>query len=260
VAFANGPAAYRDRLQTHQQQRFRIYLTNCLEESHPDTGTLFANWLSTEANEANYIKRDTPVMVLVGNPPYLGESKNNGSWIQNLMKDYKQEPTGGKLKEKNSKPINNDYVKFFRYAQYFIEKTGEGVLAFITPNTYIDNSTFRGMRWNMLKTYNKVYVINLHGSNTNEGNASSVAADENVFDIKQGVSISIPIKTKKKIDNSLASIMYYDLVGKRDDKYDFYSKIHSLRFPLAMFNLKDRIIFFCRKSLKGMNTMNWVLK
>ena len=80
-------------------QRFNIYLTNSLEEHHPDTGTLFSNWLSTEANEANHIKRDTPVMCVIGNPPYAGESSNKGDWIMNLMEDYKKEP-GGKEKLK----------------------------------------------------------------------------------------------------------------------------------------------------------------
>ena len=101
-----------------KEQRFKIYLTNSLEESHPDTGTLFANWLSSEANEANFIKRDTPVMCIVGNPPYSGESKNKGEWIMQLMEDYKKEPGGKeKLKERNPKWINDDYVKFLRYGQ-----------------------------------------------------------------------------------------------------------------------------------------------
>ncbi len=85
-----------------KNQRTRVYLTNSLEEHHPDTGTLFANWLSTEANEANHIKRDTPVMCIIGNPPYSGESANKGDWIMNLMEDYKKEPGGKeKLKEQN---------------------------------------------------------------------------------------------------------------------------------------------------------------
>ena len=116
------------------EQRIRVYLTNSLEKSHPDTGILFANWLSTEANEANHIKRDTPVMCIIGNPPYSGESANKGDWIMDLMQDYKKEPGGKeKLKERNPKWINDDYVKFLRYGQHFIEKNGSGVLAFINP-------------------------------------------------------------------------------------------------------------------------------
>lgn len=146
-------------------QRFRVYLTNSLEEHHPNTGTLFANWLSDEARQADEIKRDTPVMVVLGNPPYSGESQNKGDWIMDLMDDYKKEPGGKeKLKERNPKWINDDYVKFMRYGQHFIEKNGEGILAFINPHGFLDNPTFRGMRWNLLKTYDKIYTIDLHGN------------------------------------------------------------------------------------------------
>ena len=137
-----------------KEQRFRIYLTNSLEEHHPDTGTLLTNWLSAEANEANHIKRDTPVMVVIGNPPYSGESHNKGDWIEKLMEDYKKEPNSNeRLKERNPKWINGDENKFIRYGQYFIEKNGSGILAFINPNSFLDNPTFRGMRWNLLKTF-----------------------------------------------------------------------------------------------------------
>jgi hypothetical protein len=183
-------------------QRFRVYLTNSLEESHPDTGTLFANWLSTEANEANHIKRDTPVMCIIGNPPYSGESANKGDWIMKLMEDYKKEPGGNeKLKEQNSKFINDDYVKFLRYGQHFIEKNGSGLLAFINPHGFLDNPTFRGMRWNLLKSYDKIYTIDLHGNSKKKETALDGSADQNVFDIMQGVSINILVKTGKKKNN-----------------------------------------------------------
>jgi predicted helicase len=205
-----------------RDQRFRVYLTNSLEESHPDTGTLFANWLSTEANEANQIKRDTPVMCIIGNPPYSGESANKGEWIMNLMEDYKKEPGGKeKLKERNPKWINDDYVKFLRYGQYFIEKNGSGVLAFINPHGFLDNPTFRGMRWNLLKTYDKIYTIDLHGNSKKNETAPDGSADVNVFDIMQGVSINIFIKTGKKKTAELGKVFHFDLYGKRDLKYDF---------------------------------------
>jgi len=203
-------------------QRFRIYLTNSLEEHHQDTGTLFANWLSTEANEANHIKRDTPVMCVIGNPPYSGESANKGEWIMSLMEDYKKEPGGKeKLKEKNSKWINDDYVKFLRYGQHFIEKNGSGVLAFINPHGFLDNPTFRGMRWNLLKTYDKIFTIDLHGNSKKKETAPDGSADVNVFDIMQGVSINIFVKTGNKKTNELGKIFHLDLFGKRELKYDF---------------------------------------
>ena len=206
-------------------QRLRVYLTNSLEESHPDTGTLFASWLSTEANEANHIKRDSPVMCVIGNPPYSGESANKGDWIMNLMEDYKKEPGGKeKLKERNPKWINDDYVKFLRYGQHFIEKNGSGVLAFINPHGFLDNPTFRGMRWNLLKTYDKIYTIDLHGNTTKKEISPDGSADQNVFDILQGVAITIFVKTGKKKLNELGKIFNYDCFGKREFKYNFLSE------------------------------------
>lgn len=206
-------------------QRFRVYLTNSLEESHPDTGTLFANWLSTEANEANHIKRDTPVMCVIGNPPYSGESANKGKWIMDLMEDYKKEPGGKeKLKERNPKWINDDYVKFLRYGQYYIERNGSGVLAFINPHGFLDNPTFRGMRWHLLKTYDKIYTIDLHGNAKKKETAPDGSADVNVFDIEQGVSINVFVKTGNKKSNELAKVFHFDLFGKRESKYDFLSE------------------------------------
>jgi len=179
-----------------RDQRFNIYLTNSLEEHHPDTGTLFSNWLSTEANDANHIKRDTPVMCVIGNPPYSGESSNKGKWIMDLMEDYKKEPGGKqKLQERNPKWINDDYVKFLRYGQYYIEKNGEGILAFINPHGFLDNPTFRGMRWNLLKTYDKIYTIDLHGNSKKKEVSPDGSPDVNVFDIMQGVSINLFVKT-----------------------------------------------------------------
>jgi len=204
------------------EQRFRIYLTNSLEEFHADTGTLFANWLSTEANEANHVKRDTPVMVVIGNPPYSGESTNKSNWIMSLMEDYKLEPGGKeKLNERNPKWINDDYVKFIRYGQHFIEKNGGGILAFINPHGFLDNPTFRGMRWNLLKTFDKTYTLDLHGNSKKKETAPDGSKDENVFDIMQGVSINIFVKSGKKKAKDLGKVFHFDLFGKRDFKYDF---------------------------------------
>ncbi len=214
-------------------ERFRVYLTNSLEEHHPDTGTLFAGWLSEEANEANHVKRDTPVMVVLGNPPYSGESQNKGDWIMKLMEDYKKEPGGKvKLKERNPKWINDDYVKFIRYGQHFIEKNGEGVLAFINPHGYLDNPTFRGMRWNLLKNYDKIYTIDLHGNSKKKETTPDGGKDENVFDIQQGVSINLLVKTGKKKESELGEIFHFDAYGKREEKYQFLwdNKLKSVAF------------------------------
>ena len=228
-----------------KNQRTRVYLTNSLEEHHPDTGTLFANWLSSEANEANHIKRDTPVMCIIGNPPYSGESANKGEWIMKLMEDYKKEPEGKeKLKEQNSKFINDDYVKFLRYGQHFIEKNGSGVLAFINPHGFLDNPTFRGMRWHLLKTYDKIYTIDLHGNAKKKEIAPNGSADVNVFDIEQGVSINFFIKTGKKKPNELGKVFRYDLYGKREVKYDFLTENNLKTTPYEEIKISKPNYFF----------------
>ena len=124
-----------------------------------------------EANEANHIKRDTPVMCVIGNPPYSGISSNNGKWISDLIEDYKY--VDGVHFNERKHWLNDDYVKFLRYGQHFIEKNGSGVLAFINPHGFLDNPTFRGMRWHLLKTYDKIYTVDLHGNSTKKETAQS---------------------------------------------------------------------------------------
>jgi predicted helicase len=223
---------------TDDEERFRVFLTNSLEEFHPETGTLYSAWLSEESQEADHVKRDTPVMVVLGNPPYSGESANKGEWIMGLMEDYKKEPGGEeKLKERNPKWINDDYVKFLRYGQYFIERNGEGILAFINPHGFLDNPTFRGMRWHLLKTYDAIYTLDLHGNTKKKETAPDGSKDGNVFDIQQGVSINFFVKTGKKKPDQLAKLFHYDLYGTRETKYDFLLsnslyKISSQELPL----------------------------
>ena len=205
-----------------RNSRFNIFLTNSLEEFDPNTPDLFSDWLSFEAKEANHVKRETPVMVIIGNPPYSGESSNNGRWIMDLMDDYKKEPGGNeRLRERNSKWINDDYVKFIRFGQHYIEKNGEGILAFINPHGFLDNPTFRGMRWNLLKTYDKIYTIDLHGNSKKKEQCPDGSPDTNVFDIQQGVSINFFIRTGKKQPEALGEIFHYDLFGSRELKYQF---------------------------------------
>ena len=206
---------------THQsEKRLRVYLTNSLEDSNNEPRTLFARWLSREATEANAIKRDCPVMVMIGNPPYSGISQNNGEWITKLIADYKVEP-GGKEKLQEKKTwLNDDYVKFIRLAENYIDNKGEGVIGFITNRSFIENPTFRGMRWHLLKTFDEIYVLDLHGD-TKEG----IPGDENVFDIQQGVSISLFVKTNKKAETELGKIYHTEIRGNRELKYESLLKM-----------------------------------
>lgn len=213
-----------------KDQRLRVFLTNSLEEPHPDSGTLWGNLLSDEADQANEVKRDTPVMCVIGNPPYSGISSNNGKWISDLIDDYKY--VDGVHFNERKHWLNDDYVKFLRYGQHYIEKNGQGVLAFINPHGFLDNPTFRGMRWNLLKTYDKIYTIDLHGNSKKKEKAPDGSVDVNVFDIMQGVSINIFIKTGKKKLNELGKVFHYDLFGKRELKYDFLieNSLNSISF------------------------------
>jgi len=210
-------------------ERLRIFLTNSLEGEKRETPSLpFIEWLVNEANEANRVKQDVPVMVVLGNPPYSGKSQNNGKWICDLINDYKKEPSGEKLRERNSKWLNDDYVKFIRYGQHFIEKNGEGVLAFITNHSFLDNITFRGMRYRLLKSFDTIYFLNLHGDakkmlTVTDADGNKIK-DENVFDIQQGVSINIFVKTRPHYEKDhLATVYHFDLYGTRSGKYNFLS-------------------------------------
>ena len=209
-----------------RDQRFRVFLTNSLEEYHPDTGTLFASWLSHEANEANYIKRDTPVMVVMGNPPYSVSSSNKSEWIQDLIGDYK--------KDLNERKINldDDYIKFIRYGQYFIDKNGSGVLAYISNNSFIDGITHRQMRRHLLESFDKIYILDLHGSAKKKEVCPDGSPDQNVFDIMQGVSINIFVKTGKKKKNELGKVLQFDMQGKREFKYNYLyeNSLHDLNW------------------------------
>ena len=123
--------------------------------------------------------------------------------------------------KENPKWINDDYVKFLRFGEYFIEKNGEGILAYINPHGFLDNPTFRGMRWKLLKTYDKIYILDLHGNSKKKESCPDGSKDENVFDIQQGVSINVFVKNAKKKNNELAKVFHFDLYGKREDKYNF---------------------------------------
>lgn len=216
--------------KSDDEQRFRIFLTNSLEEAHPDSGTLFSSWLSDESTQANKIKKETPVMVVMGNPPYSGISSNNSEWISNLIEDYKY-INGVHFKEKKHW-LNDDYVKFIRFAQYFINRNENGIIGFINPHGFLDNPTFRGMRWNLLKEFDKIYTIDLHGNSKKKETSPDGSADHNVFDIMQGVSINLFIKTGHKKTAELGKVFHYDLYGKRNYKYKFLSDngINTIKF------------------------------
>jgi len=155
-------------------------------------------------------------MVVLGNPPYSVSSNNKSQWIENLTADYKKD-----LNERNIQPLSDDYIKFIRFGQHFIEKNGSGVLAYISNNSFIDGLIHRQMRKNLLQTFDKIYILDLHGSAKRNETAPDGTAEQNVFDIMQDVSINIFVKTGQKKKNELGKILYHELFGKREVKYDY---------------------------------------
>ncbi|WP_141878076.1 type ISP restriction/modification enzyme [Gramella sp. Hel_I_59] len=194
--------------------RFQIYLTNTLEPVNKQMNIPLLPSLSQESKAAQEVK-DKPILVITGNPPYSGVSKNKGKWITDLIETYKY-VDGSHFKEKKHW-LGDDYVKFIRFAQWKMDQVEEGVVGIITNHRFLSNPTFRGMRQSLMQSFDQIYLLDLHGSNKPKEFAPDGSPDENVFDIEQGVAISFFVK-KKGLDKK---IFQSDLFGKRADKYDF---------------------------------------
>ena len=208
-------------------ERLGIYLTNTLEQPQEMQESLpFAGFITDEANAALSVKRDEPLLVILGNPPYPQDSANPSrvgrelTFIGRLTEDYKQ-VDGEPLGERNTKVLQSDYVKFIRWAQWRIDKNGEGVIGYIVNNSFLDGPTFRGMRQSLFDSFNTIYLLNLHGSNRVTEVVPEAENDENVFDILQGVSVLLCVKER---DNSASGKVYYaDIWGSREEKYTVLS-------------------------------------
>jgi len=210
-------------------ERLAIYLTNTLEEAERRAQHEFhfiERLIAREADGAARIKRDLPIMVVLGNPPYSGISANRGKWIDGLLRGKLPDGrTTASYYEVDGQPLGekklwlqDDYVKFIRWGQWRIEQTGAGILALITNHSYLDNPTFRGMRQQLMQAFTDIYVLNLHGNAKKKETCPDGSKDENVFDIQQGVTIGIFVKDNDK--DGPAAVHYADLWGLRGDKYD----------------------------------------
>ncbi len=212
-------------------ERLRVFLTNTLEEvDRLSNVSGLTRWLNDEADFASKIKQDAPVMVVLGNPPYSGHSANTGEWIKQLLHGIDAhtgkitgnyfEVDGQPLGERNPKYLNDDYVKFIRFAQWRIDQTGYGVLAFVTNHGYLDNPTFRGMRQSLMKSFDEIYILDLHGNSKRKERSPDGTTDQNVFDIQQGVSIGIFVKKQNTSSIPAAStdakVFHKHLYGVRE--------------------------------------------
>jgi len=258
-------------------QRLGIYLTNTLEEAAKKSERIFAQWIADEADEAAEIKRTRPILVVLGNPPYSGHSANRSYYKRELQKGetYFVERGGsarskrhwvlraakkrttirektfiGKLLsdyyyvddmplgERNPKWLQDDYVKFIRFAQWRIEQTGHGILGFVTNHSYLDNPTFRGMRESLMQGFTEIHVYDLHGNTKKPEVSPDGSKDENVFDIQQGVSIILAVKQPHQ--KSLANVYHADLWGLREHKYGILAEKDVSNTVLAQREMEKR--------------------
>jgi type I restriction-modification system DNA methylase subunit len=193
------------------EDRIQTYLTNTLEPFETHTHIPFFRELTEESETADALKIEKPILVVLGNPPYSVSSANKSKWIAERMGDYKRD-----LDERNIQPLDDDYIKFIRFAQWKVEQNGEGIVAFITNNRYLDGAIHRQMRKSLLSAFNRIYILNLHGSARRTLDAGANQKDENVFDIQQGVSICIFVKNKASAEKEA---FYSEFWGSRDEKY-----------------------------------------
>lgn len=217
-----------------ESDRIQIFLTNTLEPLKEEQVQFlpFLREIALENIATARIKSKQPVLAVIGNPPYSGMSANKGKWIIDKLKKGYSRPDGSKddgyykvdgeeLNEPNSKWLQDDYVKFIRFAQWKIDKNGEGVVSFITNHGYLDNPTFKGMRESLLESFDRIYILNLHGDKLKREVCPDGSRDDNVFDIKKGVAIGIFIKNSKFKDKK---VFYSDLWGLRDDKFGWLDR------------------------------------
>ncbi|EPO4877261.1 type ISP restriction/modification enzyme [Campylobacter jejuni] len=258
----------------NDDESLKIALTNTLysksiSKEQNDQNTLFTLIdLTKEFKKAQKIKEEQ-ILIITGNPPYSGASSNKGLYEDEIKISYGLEPSKANLNneqkkwissyfkekskqntstfkaiyekhklenEKNSKVMLDDYVKFIRFAQSKIDSQESGIFAFISNNSFLDNPTFRGMRYSLMQSFDKIYILNLHGDTRKKEKAPDGSKDDNVFDIMQGVSINIFIKQNSKAKNT--NIYYHDLYGKRKDKYEFLyeNDLNSIKWTLVKNN------------------------
>lgn len=199
-------------------ERVQFYLTNTLDDRELEQTALPGlSSLAEESHLAGEVKRRQPILVILGNPPYSGHSANQGAWIRSLIEDYKQ-VDGMPLGEKNPKWLQDDYVKFLRFAEWKIAQAGRGVVGMITNHSYLDNPTFRGMRRHLMQTFDEIYILDLHGNALKRETCPDGSPDQNVFDIRQGVAVAFFVKTGAQ-KTGPGRVYHAERWGRRDEKY-----------------------------------------
>ncbi len=233
-------------------ERVPFYLTNTLDMSELEASKLPGlSSLAEESHLAGRVKREQPILVILGNPPYSGHSANKGEWILHQIETYKQ-VDGKPLGEKNPKWLQDDYVKFLRFAQWKIEQAGRGVVGMITNHSYLDNPTFRGMRRSLMQTFDEIYVLDLHGNSLKRERCPDGSPDENVFDIRQGVAIAFFVKYKPHPHTPSppagkgpgGGVFHAELWGLREGKYRWLEEHDWTTTPWAEIQPKPEFYLF----------------
>lgn len=233
-------------------ERFKLYLTNTLEmEEIEQISIPGVSSLSEESHLAGEVKKQQSILVILGNPPYSGISSNINDWTEKLLKKdidgcqsyYKvdDKPLG----EKNPKWLQDDYVKFLRFAQWKIQKSGFGIVGMITNHSYLNNPTFRGMRQSLMKTFDEIYILDLHGNSLKRETTPEGGKDENVFDIRQGVAIVLFVKNREKKESA---IYHSDLFGLRQEKYDWLDNNEFLKDNYVQIKPQCPYYFFVKRN------------
>lgn len=230
-----------------EDERFKLYLSNTLEPDTPlQTELPISHDISEECALSNKVKHQDPILVIMGNPPYSYRSENTNNWTEELLKTDKDGAQSyftldaNPLGEKNPKALQDDYVKFLRFAQWKIHKAGKGIVGMITNHGYLDNPTFRGMRQSLMHTFDEIYVLDLHGNTKKKETSPDVSKDENVFDIQQGTAIILMVKG---INTKAKKVSHHELFGLRQIKYEwldnnqFQAKTYKELSPTSPFYL-----------------------
>jgi len=240
--------AFKETGFSNFHRRLGIYLTNSLEEGEVQkdifTGFGFAESIAEESKEAAAVKNKTPIMVVIGNPPYSVSSSNKGEWIQNFIKVYKAGLGERKIN------LDDDYIKFLRFAEHFIEKNRTGIVAMITNNSFIDGITHRQMRKHLLETFDEIYILDLHGNSKKKEKAPDGGKDENVFDIQQGVSINIFVRNNEN-KTGLGTVYYSEVFGKRESKFETLNKSDIEKVKWQKLTCVEPYFFFVPKDFES---------
>ncbi len=230
------------------EDKFNLYLTNTLDFTKIEgQGGMFEKDLSEEAEKAGKVKREKPVLVIMGNPPYSVSSSNvikAGTEFSNFYEEYKKNV---RKEEKNIQPLSDDYIKFIAFAHWKIKQSGNGIVGVITNNSYLDGLIHRDMRKKLAEDFNEIYILNLHGSAKRGEKTPKGGKDENVFNIQQGVGIILLVKNNK-LKNK---IKYCDLLGLRNEKFKFLENFDIRKTKWQDLIPREPNYFLVPKDLRG---------